>query len=283
MAKEKKKDKVEEKKEKTKVQNKEQGLEQEKKISKKEKLASAKKKYKKKLRKKILKISALIVALFLINIYIVLGIIFKDSGFTISLDYEDGKDPNLLIYESPEDKTPKTYLKCEDLEFFLSDVSIDWIPDSIHNEADGSHHALHYIAYTFYCENNGTEPINYWTTAEIDSQELNVDEALRFMVYRNDEPKKVYAKRATSGNPEPGTIPFVDENTIMLDQRKDLKPGDIDKYTIVVFLEGDDPQCINNIIGGQISMHMRITEEHITNQEETEKDIVNEIVENINN
>lgn len=273
MAKEKRK-KVEE----DKIQNKKQ--EKDKNEIKKEKLASAKKNYKKRLRKKILKIAALLVALFLINIYIILGIIFKDSGFTISLDYENGKDPSLLIYESPEDKTQKTYLKCEDLELFLSDVSIDWIPDTIHDEADGSHHALHYIAYTFYCENNGKENINYWTTAEIDNQELNVDDALRFMVYLNDEPKKVYAKRATSGNPEPGTIPFIDENTIMLEQRKDFKPGEIDKYTIVVFLEGDDPQCIDNILGGQISMHMRITEEHITNQEEINSNIVNEISNN---
>lgn len=240
----------------------------EKKITKQEKLTSAKKKFKKRLRKKVLKISILIVLLFLINIYIILGILFKDGGFTISLDYEEGKDPNLIIYESPEDKTQKTFLRCDDLDYFLSDVSIDWLPENIHNEGDGSHHGLHYIAYTFYCENNGKEPINYWTTAKIDYQEKGVDEAVRFVVYLNDEPRKVYAKRATNGNPEPGTIPFKDEETMMLEQRKNLMPGDIDKYTIVVLLEGNDPQCINNIIGGQIEMHMRITEEHITNQED---------------
>ena len=42
-----------------------------------------------------------------------------------------------------------------------------------------------------------------------------------------------------------------------------MKPGDVDKYTIVIFLEGDDPDCLNNLIGGEIKMHMDITEEHI--------------------
>lgn len=243
-------------------------LEKEKSITKKQKITSAKKRARKRLREKVLKISILIVVLFLINLYIILGIFYRDGGFTVSLDYEEGKDPNLLIYESLSDKTQKTYLKCEDLEYFFSDISIDWLPDDIHGEAEGSHNGLYYYAYSFYCENNGKETINYWTTAEIDSMEKNVDDALRFAVYLNDEPRRVYAKRATNGNPEPGTIPFKDENTMLLEQRKNLKPGDIDKYTIVVFLEGDDPQCIDDLIGGQISMHMRITEEHITNQEE---------------
>ena len=35
-----------------------------------------------------------------------------------------------------------------------------------------------------------------------------------------------------------------------------------DRFTIVIFLEGDDPECINDLIGGEIKMHMDITEEH---------------------
>ena len=44
---------------------------------------------------------------------------------------------------------------------------------------------------------------------------------------------------------------------------KDFKPLDIDRFTIVVWLEGDDPDCVNAIIGGEIKMHMNIREEHI--------------------
>ena len=42
-----------------------------------------------------------------------------------------------------------------------------------------------------------------------------------------------------------------------------MNPGDIDKFTIVIWLEGDDPDCLNNLIGGEIKMHMDIYEEHI--------------------
>ena len=55
---------------------------------------------------------------------------------------------------------------------------------------------------------------------------------------------------------------------IILEERKEFTPGDIDKFTIVVWLEGDDPDCVNAIIGGEIKMHMNIREEHLDNTKE---------------
>ena len=42
-----------------------------------------------------------------------------------------------------------------------------------------------------------------------------------------------------------------------------LKPNDLDRFTILIWLEGDDPDCTDALIGGEIKMHMIITEEHI--------------------
>ena len=40
-------------------------------------------------------------------------------------------------------------------------------------------------------------------------------------------------------------------------------PGDIDKYTIVVWLEGNDLECIDSILGGEMKMIMTIGEDNI--------------------
>ena len=40
----------------------------------------------------------------------------------------------------------------------------------------------------------------------------------------------------------------------------------IDKFTIVIYLEGEDPDCLNNIIGGEIKMRMDIREEHVDDE-----------------
>ena len=54
-----------------------------------------------------------------------------------------------------------------------------------------------------------------------------------------------------------------ESNTIaVLEQRRNFKPKEKDRFTIVIFLEGDDPECVNDLIGGEIKMHMDITEEH---------------------
>ena len=53
----------------------------------------------------------------------------------------------------------------------------------------------------------------------------------------------------------------------MLEQEKDFKPGDVHKYTVVIWIEGNDPQCDDDIIGGEVKMHMRLTEEHIEQEQ----------------
>ena len=44
-----------------------------------------------------------------------------------------------------------------------------------------------------------------------------------------------------------------------------MNPGKIDKFTVIVYLEGDDPECDDSLIGGEMKMHMDITEEHPVN------------------
>jgi len=113
-------------------------------------------------------------------------------------------------------------------------------------------------------ENQGEETINYWYSITIDDIIKNVDDAVRIMIFVNDD-QVVYAKKsAITGEPEPDTTPFRDDDeTIILEKREGMNPKDIDKITIVIWLEGDDPECVNAILGGEMKMHMDINEEHV--------------------
>ena len=127
----------------------------------------------------------------------------------------------------------------------------------------GSLNGENYFAYSFYIENKGSNVVNYWYEVVIDDVIKNADEAIRVMIYRNDD-MKLYAKvNSKTGEPEEGTTPFFSEKEVAVEQRSAFQPGDVDKMTIVVFVEGDDPDCLDNIIGGEMKMHMDITEEHI--------------------
>ena len=224
----------------------------------------AKKEKKKKARRTIFKILLVVVILFLINIYIILALIYRGENFTVTLDSEYGRESGLVIYED-KNKYTRTFLRSEDIKYF-TDISVNWLPENIDNEGDGSHNGKNYIAYTFYAENMGQDTINYWATVKIDDVIKNVDEAIRVMVIKNGN-KVIYAKNnRTTEQPELNTIPFKDNETVMLEKTENFKVGDIDKYTIVIWVEGDDPECTDDLIGGEIKMHMTLTEEHIAQE-----------------
>lgn len=213
---------------------------------------------------KKLKITVLLLLLFLIVIYIVLSFNMGVGSFYVSIKNNAQLESGMAIYESQKDPTPKRKLSADNLQF-MDNISIKWLPDNIQNEAEGSHNGDNYIAYTFYVENQSNTIFNYWYEFSIDDVIKNVDEAVRIMIFVNDE-KTVYAKpNNLDGEPEKDTKPFLqrEDGIVILEQRKNLIPSEIDKITVVIWIEGDDPDCVNALIGGQLKMHMSITEEHV--------------------
>lgn len=223
-------------------------------VVKAEKIYGRKKKYS---RVKIM----LTISLFVLTLaFIILSVIYKGGKFTITLDTRLARENQIVIYENSQIPEETIKLETKDMEF-MDNISINWIPQNIDTEQDGSHNGENYIAYTFYIKNKGTETINYWYAIKIDDVIKKVDEAARVMVFLNGE-KKVYAKiNSITQLPEKDTIPFFSASIPVLEQRKNFKPNDVDKFTIVIWLEGDDPDCIDNILGGEIKMHMEIREE----------------------
>ena len=165
------------------------------------------------------------------------------------------------MFES-QDGEDKRILKAKTADF-IDNISVKWLPKDINNQGDGSHNGENYFAYSFYVKNKGSEVINYWYEIIIDDVIRNADEAIRVMVYRNDD-MKLYAKaNKKTGEAEEGTTVFYSDKEVAVEQRKGFNPGDVDKFTVVVFVEGDDPECLDEIVGGEMKMHMEITEEHI--------------------
>ncbi len=211
---------------------------------------------------KHIKLGVLIIILFLTILYFLLSIAYEGGNFTVSLDENFAKKSGIVMYESKENKEDKRVLKAEQAEY-IDNISVKWLPENIDNEAEGSHNGDNYLAYTFYLENKGSENINYWYEILIDDVIKNVDRAIRVMVYRNGE-RTIYAKaNETTREAEEGTEKFYSDKEVLVEGRKDFKTGDVDKFTIVIYIEGDDPDCIDALIGGEMKMHMEITEEHI--------------------
>jgi len=213
--------------------------------------------------KKIVKISKIVIVtsfLTLLAAFLLVSLIYNGGNFSITLDRDLYKKNRIIIYDDPDYKVFRSELIAP-ISGSFSNTSYKWFPNDLDNY-NGSHNGRNYLAYSFYIENMGEDIADYWAEIVIDNVSRHLDEAIRVRVYRNGIPT-TYAARADNGHPEPGTVAFNNDELVMRENIKSFKPGDINKYTIVVWLEGTDPECTDNLIGGEIKMHMAFNSENI--------------------
>lgn len=186
----------------------------------------------------------------------------KAGNFTVNI-IKEGLDQSISISDNQNFSNPTTFLAANIIDQ-MDNVTEDWFPQDI-DEIDGSHNGENYIAYTFYVKNTGKETAAYQADIDILSVVKNADEAVRVKVYRNGEPT-VFAKRQKNKKEaEPNTTPFFSETKVMSQSFENIKPDDQDKFTVIIWLEGNDPECVDDILGGEVKMAMRLK---ILNQNE---------------
>ena len=187
-----------------------------------------------------------------------MNLIYNNGNFSITLDKNLYFSRGIVIYDDPDYKVFRTELYAKSVDYF-DNISYKWLPDDL-DSTNSSHNGDNYVAYTFYVENTGSDISDYWYQIIIDDVIKNVDEAVRIRLYRNGT-YVTYAKLGMNGQPEKETEPFVNSELVAYDHIQQFKPGDIDKYTIVMWVEGSDLDCTDNILGGEIKMHMQFNSE----------------------
>ena len=137
-----------------------------------------------------------------------------------------------------------------------TNISIDDIPADV-DSIDGGHNGKNYMAYTYYVRNAGKEDLGYIASITLDSCAKGAEKAVRIAVYQNGE-RIVYAAPADDGGTEDGCENFLSDKLVCQYENKDFLVGNVDRYTIVIWMEGDDPDCVYAIIGGSVQFSMSI-------------------------
>lgn len=204
----------------------------------------------------------LIIALLVLLILWIVGWLLTTIGdLVISVENGAAKE-GIVISESADGSDPVLELSASNVTE-VTNITYDWLPTNLNDEADGEHNGKNYLAYTFYLSNNGSETLNYDSTLRFTGIAKNADEALRVMIYKNGEPT-IYAQKNRDDSQLEDIVNFefvegadnmnLEDYVIMNDTTEDLEPGDTVKYTIVTWIEGNDPECINDIMGGYVKM-----------------------------
>ena len=196
-----------------------------------------------------------VLVLFLFIIWLISMLTTQWGDLVISLDRGAVKE-GITISETGKKEDHAVILSAEKVKD-VTNITYDWLPFKELDKKEGSYNGKNYLAYTFYLENNGKETVTYTGSLETIGASKSVDEAVRVMVYKNGKPA-IYAKDKYKqpGKAEEDTTMFVNDTTVMQTETKNFKPGDKDKYTIVAWVEGNDPECVNDIMGGFIRMRM---------------------------
>ena len=212
----------------------------------------------------LIRVLALIILILIMLIAVGYAISYfynKFGSFTVKIDKYDMVQQGLTLSETPDYNIATAVLNAG-IVYNMTNISGEDIPNNV-DQINGTHNGENYIAYTFYLINSGDSTISYTGEMDIENVTKNVDEAIRIAVYKNGE-KTVYGKTKSSGGGKESDCDstFLSSTIVLREVREKFEPKAKDKYTVVIWLEGNDPDCLDNIVGGtlKLGMNFRITE-----------------------
>lgn len=182
----------------------------------------------------------------------------KFGSFTVMVNKYDMVNQGLTLSETPEFEKSIAVLNA-DIVYDMTNISGADLPANI-DRINGVHNGDNYIAYTFYLINSGEDTVAYNGVMNMDNITNGVDEAIRVAVYKNGE-KTVYGKTKSDGTgKEKDCDNEFESSTVVMSTKNDsFSPDARDKYTVVIWLEGNDPDCVDDIIGGTMKLSMKFT------------------------
>ena len=230
-----------------------------------------------------IRIVAIILAILLLLIGLGFGcvsILNYGGRFTVSLK---GNLYGIQIADNPKFEHPTLQLRGSAIEG-MDNITKDWIMNKNGelnvkgrkspvfqkfediDKVYGDHNCMpYYLAYTYAVRNAGVAAkgedatVDFTATLQIVSAYKGAEKAMRVCVFVDGKPT-IYAapKKGTEKGLESFAADkvFVSDDIIMQQTFTNFKVGDAKRFTVVVWLEGEDPECVNDIMGGDVKLKM---------------------------
>lgn len=162
---------------------------------------------------------------------------------------------------------------------------------------DGQHNGYGYFAYTYYIRNEGDTAVDYEWVLRLDGESQNISVATWVMLIEDGDmqlfaearpdgslqtipgveetsrgfldvpvislakdPSRFLKPIRTVGDRtyyRVEALPFENNHVVSRGTQNRVEPGDVHKYTVVIWLEGDDPDCTDDLIGGHLGLNMQ--------------------------
>ena len=202
------------------------------------------------------------------------------EGFTLS-ETQDFANPTIQLFATPAEEVP-----C---------LSISHIPTNV-DSIDGQHNE-NYFAYTWYLRNEGESTVDYEWDLILNAESRGLSRAIWVALFEDGEMRLYAKANELTGEPEAlpsmeettrgyrflplrelapdsdqfqivkqvgsstwwRVVPeaFVNDELIAEGLRAVCAPMDVHKYTVVLWLEGDDPDATDELINGHAGVTMQ--------------------------
>ncbi len=202
---------------------------------------------------------------------------------------------DISISKTADFSSPSTVLKMNGPED-ISNITYDWILKNEVLGKEGDHHGDNYIAYSFFLKNVSDSDILFKSSIMLNYVSKDIERAVRIIVVEDEEKATCYAVTRSDGSPEyiaydtdsketqkplplgdsrldellgtNVTTPFsTDEpkdNNVLVFESADtfLAVEEVKKFTVLIWLEGSDSDCVDSIIGAKVNFeyNFRVTQ-----------------------
>lgn len=207
-----------------------------------------------------------------------------EKGYSL-FDNAELRNPTMQLFATPTENAP-----C---------VSISQIPVAV-TTTDGQYQADDFFSYTFYLRNDGDLDSSFGWSLDFTSEYKNLRQAARIVLFVDGE-MTIYAEKGADGEPESlpemsdtrhgylhipimdlapesrqfqivatnhyinyyRVVPdnFLTDEIVASGRMTGVKPNEVHKFTVVLFLEGDDPECTDDLVGGSLGVEMSFHED----------------------
>ena len=188
----------------------------------------------------------------------------QSGNFVMSMDY-DAYNRGITLSSDEEFTNPTPRLMTDPIED-ARDMTYSWLKLDEVKKAEGNFvdPDYDYVAYTFYIRNDGLETVDITYHIRMTEIYKNLDEAIRILVIE-DGVETMYQKLDRVG--PGGELPyypeimprpklFVSDSIIARETFVKFEPGQVKKFSVVMWLEGYDPDTNDEVLGGKIKLQM---------------------------
>ncbi|HEY8395982.1 MAG TPA: hypothetical protein VIK96_04315 [Bacilli bacterium] len=212
-------------------------------------------------------LSFLIIIFGLLSIIMFLLTLYGSSSgnFMIATD-PDAYERGIVLSETAEFTEPSSRLFATTISN-VEDMTYDNLALEAILNAEGDYFdpINTYLAYTFYLKNNGKETVTVEYSLTIQEMNRNVEEAIRFVfiddgyIQMFQKPDSVPKEYKFIVNRKPDEIINFTDSEVFRFQITDFKPEDVKHFSIIMYIEGNDDDCNDSILGGSLKASMQFS------------------------